>query len=49
MSAGTSTANRNWLNALYGAVRATHEDYFEDSVALLSLLLITGNYWDPTA
>jgi hypothetical protein len=48
MSAGSSTANQSWLNALYTQIRAAHEDYFEDSVALLSLLVITGNFWDPT-
>jgi endoglucanase len=37
-----------WLNALYDAVREKYEDYFEDSVNLLSLLVMTGNYWDPT-
>jgi endoglucanase len=37
-----------WLNAVYDAVRTRHEDYFEDSVNLLSLLVMTGNYWDPT-
>ncbi len=38
-----------WLNAVYDSVRSQHEDYFEDSVNLLSLLVMTGNYWDPTA
>jgi endoglucanase len=37
-----------WLNRIYDAVRTKHEDYFEDSVNLLSLLVMTGNYWDPT-
>ncbi len=39
---------QDWLNAVYDAVRTRHEDYFEDSVNLLSLLVMTGNYWDPT-
>ena len=26
-----------------------HKDYYEDTVTLLSLLVMTGNYWDPTA
>ena len=47
--AGRTTANQKWLNALYKLLRTHHEDYFEDSVTLLSLILITGNYWDPTA
>jgi endo-1,4-beta-D-glucanase Y len=49
MTAPRTTANQAWLNALYAKVRTTHEDYFEDSVTLLSLLVITGNYWDPSA
>ena len=36
-----------WLNALYDSVRARHEDYYEDSVALQCLLVMSGNYWDP--
>lgn len=38
-----------WLNDIYDAVYDTHEDYYEDSVTLLSLLAMTGNFWDPTA
>ncbi|HMN28213.1 MAG TPA: hypothetical protein PKE45_08665, partial [Caldilineaceae bacterium] len=37
-----------WLNAIYDAVYARREDYYEDSVTLLCLLIMTGNYWDPT-
>ncbi len=39
---------QTWLNAIYDAVSATHEDYYEDSVTLLCLLVMTGNYWDPS-
>ena len=41
-------ANQAWLNALYDSVRAQHEDYYEDSVALLCLLAMSGNFWDPS-
>ena len=41
-------ANQVWLNALYDSVRAQHEDYYEDSVALLCLLAMSGNFWDPS-
>ncbi len=37
-----------WLEAIYDQVRTRHEDYFEDSIALLSLLVLTGNWFDPT-
>lgn len=40
--------SQNWVNAIYGAVFDKREDYFEGSVALLCLLVMTGNFWDPT-
>ncbi len=48
VAAMTNPNQQAWLNAVYEAVRKHHEDYYEDSVALLSLLVMTGNYWDPT-
>jgi endo-1,4-beta-D-glucanase Y len=44
----TRPSRQDFLNDLYDAVYQTHEGYYEDSVTLLSLLVITGNYWDPT-
>ncbi len=44
----TTPANQQFLNDLYDAVYDTREDYYEDSVTLLCLLLMTGNYWDGT-
>ncbi len=43
-----TTDHQQFLNDLYDAVYNIYEDYYEDSVTLLSLLVITGNYWDPT-
>jgi hypothetical protein len=40
-------ADQSWLNAIYDAVRARQENYYEDSVNLLCLFAMTGNYWDP--
>lgn len=37
-----------WLNAVYEAVYTREEGYYEDSVTLLSMLVMTGNFWDPT-
>jgi hypothetical protein len=48
VAAMTDPAQQAWLNAIYDAVSTTHEEYYEDSVTLLSLLVMTGNYWDPT-
>jgi hypothetical protein len=40
---------QTWLDDIYAAVIATtNEDYYEESVALLCLLLMTGNFRDPT-
>jgi hypothetical protein len=41
-------AQQSWLNAIYTAVYNRHEDYYEDSVTMLSLLAMSGNFWDPT-
>jgi len=37
---------QKWLNAIYSNVYKEHTDYYEDSVTLLSLLVMSGNYWD---
>lgn len=47
VAAMTSAPLQDWLNDLYDAVYATSEDYYEDTVALLSLLVMTGNWWEP--
>jgi endo-1,4-beta-D-glucanase Y len=40
---------QSWLDDIYDAViKSTDEDYYEESVALLCLLLMTGNFRDPT-
>jgi len=44
----TQPGEQTFLDALYDAVYKTHEDYYEDSVTLLCLLVMTGNYWEPT-
>ncbi len=43
----TTPAHQAYLNDLYDLVYQRHEDYYEDSVTLLSLLVMTGNFWDP--
>jgi cysteine-rich repeat protein len=45
--AAMSEPEEGWLNALYDAVRLSDEDYYEDTVSLLCLLAMTGNYWNP--
>ena len=41
-------SQQNWLNQIYNSVRNVSQDYYADSVTLLNLLIMTGNYWDPT-
>ena len=47
VAAMTDPDAQQWLNDLYDTVYATHEDYYEDSVALLCQLVMTGNSWAP--
>ncbi len=48
VAAMTGKGQQKWLNKIYSAVRGTREDYYEDSVTLLCMLVMTGNFWDPT-
>jgi hypothetical protein len=48
VAAMSDSAAQVWLNDVYDAVYAQHESYYEDSVTLLCLLVMSGNYWDPT-
>ena len=43
----TTPQHQAYLNNLYDLVIQSRESYYEDSVALLSLLVMTGNFWDP--
>jgi hypothetical protein len=47
VAAMTLPTQQQWLDDVYDAVDDTFEDYYEDSVTLLCLLVMTGNYWDP--
>ena len=46
VAAMTRPEQQQWLNAIYEAVYNSYEDYYEDSVTLLCLLVMTGNYWN---
>lgn len=39
---------QEFLDATYAAVHDRHEDYYPDSLTLMSLLVMTGNWWDPS-
>jgi endo-1,4-beta-D-glucanase Y len=45
VAAMSDSSQQDWLNAVYDTVYDTHEDYYEDSVTLLCLLIMTGNFW----
>jgi endo-1,4-beta-D-glucanase Y len=47
VAAMTNPAQQDWLNVLYDSVYDQHQDYYEDSVTLLCLLVMTGNFWTP--
>jgi len=47
VAAMNDPAQQEWLNAIYDSVDEKHLDYYEDSVNLLCLLLMTGNFWAP--
>lgn len=38
---------QEWLNAIYDSAYNRQEDYYEDSINLLCLLVMTGNFWSP--
>ena len=48
VAAMTQPSQQIWLNKIYAAIRSQSEDYFEDSINLLCLLVMTGNFWDPS-
>lgn len=47
VAAMNNPAQQGWLNRIYDAVYDTHQDYYEDSVTLLCLLAMSGNFWLP--
>jgi endo-1,4-beta-D-glucanase Y len=38
---------QEWLNRIYDSVYDEHIDYYEDSINLLCLLVMSGNAWTP--
>ena len=45
-------AHAAWLESLYESVRVipaqADTDYFEDTITLMCLLVVSGDFWDPT-
>lgn len=48
VAAMNNSSQQAWLNRIYDSVITTFDDYYEDSVNLLSLIAMSGNFWDAT-
>ncbi len=47
VAAMTDPAQQEWLNKVYDSVYANHIDYYEDSINLLCMMVMSGNFWSP--
>ncbi|WP_189031260.1 glycosyl hydrolase family 8 [Paenibacillus albidus] len=46
VSAMTSSSNQSWLNSLWSHTASSpQEDYYEDSIKLFSMIVMSGNWW----
>ncbi len=45
VAAMTVAGQGNWLDSIYNEVYQLHESYFEDTINLLSMLIMSRNYW----
>ena len=39
---------QDWLNALYDSIRSSDDEYYEDTLSVLCMMILSGNWWDPT-
>lgn len=46
---GTDAADQAWMNTVFDSVATTHSNYYADSVSMLSMLVMSGNYIDPSS
>jgi endo-1,4-beta-D-glucanase Y len=50
VSAMTDAANQSWLNSIWTRAANTNaENYYNDSIRLLSMIVMSGNWWSPDA
>lgn len=47
VAAMNDPAQQEWLNKIYDTVYTNHNDYYEDSINLLCLQVMSGNFWSP--
>jgi hypothetical protein len=46
----TDAANQSWLNSIWTRAANTNtENYYNDSIRLLSMIAMSGNWWSPDA
>lgn len=46
VSAMTSSTNQNWLNSVWTKTAgSSNEGYYEDSIKLFSMIVMSGNWW----
>jgi hypothetical protein len=48
IAAMTTPSQQKFLNRIFNIITRTNQDYYEDTVSLLCMLVMTGNFWDPT-
>jgi len=50
VSAMTDATNQSWLNSIWTRAANTNtENYYNDSIRLLSMIVMSGNWWSPDA
>ncbi|MBI2330830.1 MAG: beta-glucanase [Chloroflexi bacterium] len=47
VAAMNDPAQQEWLNKIYDSVYNNHIDYYEDSIDLLCMMVMSGNFWSP--
>ncbi|RMG87837.1 MAG: PKD domain-containing protein, partial [Bacteroidetes bacterium] len=51
VAAMTGSAHQTWLNDLYNSVKNTSFSsmgYYENSIKMICMIVLSGNYWSPT-
>jgi endo-1,4-beta-D-glucanase Y len=49
VAAMLQSSQQTWLDSIYNAVKNNHDTYYEDTVTMICMIIMSGNYWDPTA
>lgn len=47
VAAMNDPAQQEWLNKVYDSAHDTRIDYYEDSIDLLCMMVMSGNFWSP--